>query len=36
VSARLKLSYGEKCRFDVESTPGEGTTIRIHIPTEFI
>ncbi|MCR4670932.1 MAG: sensor histidine kinase [Saccharofermentans sp.] len=29
---RLKILYGEDCRFDIESTPGKGTSISIKIP----
>ena len=29
---RLKILYGEDCTFDIESTPGEGTSISIKIP----
>ncbi len=29
---RLKILYGEDCRFDIESTPGKGTSISIRIP----
>ena len=29
---RLKLLYGEECSFDIESVPGEGTSISIRIP----
>ena len=29
---RLKILYGEECRFDIESTPQEGTSISIQIP----
>ena len=32
VYKRLKLLYGEGFSLDIESTPGEGTSIRIHIP----
>lgn len=32
VSKRLHLLYGEDCRFEIASTPGQGTTIRITIP----
>lgn len=35
VIARLKLYYGTKCSFHIESTLGEGTTIRIRIPLEL-
>ena len=31
---RLKLLYGDGCDFNIESTPGEGTSIRITIPRE--
>ena len=29
---RLKILYGDACRFDIESKPGEGTSISIEIP----
>ncbi len=29
---RLKILYGDECRFDIESTPQEGTSISIQIP----
>lgn len=29
---RLKILYGDACRFDIESTPQEGTSISIQIP----
>ena len=29
---RLKILYGDACRFDIESVPGEGTSISIEIP----
>ena len=29
---RLKILYGEACRFDIESVPQEGTSISIEIP----
>ncbi|SCW44377.1 two-component system, sensor histidine kinase YesM [Ruminococcaceae bacterium YRB3002] len=29
---RLKLLYGDSCSFDIDSTPGEGTSIKIRIP----
>ena len=32
VSKRMHLLYGEACRFEVESRPGLGTTVRITIP----
>ena len=32
VYKRLKLLYGEGFSLDIESVPGEGTSIRIHIP----
>lgn len=32
VYKRLKLLYGEGCHVDIESTLGEGTTIRLRIP----
>ncbi len=32
VYKRLRLLYGDECRLDIDSTPGEGTSISIHIP----
>ena len=29
---RLKLLYGDECSFDIESTPGESTSIKMSIP----
>ena len=29
---RLKILYGDACRFDIESLPQEGTSIMIEIP----
>lgn len=32
VFERLKMTYGEACRMDVDSLPGEGTTVTMMIP----
>ncbi|MBO4579043.1 MAG: sensor histidine kinase [Clostridiales bacterium] len=33
---RLKLLYGDDCSFDIESTPGEGTSISMKIPGKAV
>ena len=33
---RLKLLYGEDCSFDIESIPGEGTSISMKIPGKAV
>ena len=34
ISERIKRFYGPKSRTSVESTPGEGTTISLHLDLE--
>ena len=34
VYRRLVLLYGERCRFCVESTEGQGTRVAMILPTE--
>lgn len=35
VSARLHLYYGEAARLEIDSEPGAGTTVRIHLPKQL-
>jgi len=32
VAARLRLQYGNACKFDISSIPGKGTCISLQIP----
>ncbi len=34
VHDRLKVLYGENARFQIQSTPGSGTTVRITMPAQ--